>query len=136
MSGRIAMRLERREFLQVTAAGLVGTASAKAMQATGVAKAPGWWMTEPIRWVQTNLRETDTALDPRRLVSQLVDFRANCLLIGMGGIVAHYPTRVGHHVVSPHLPLGRDMFGEVLRLAHKNRIRVIGRFDFSKTQKS
>ena len=22
----------------------------------------GWWMTEPIRWVQTNLRETDAAL--------------------------------------------------------------------------
>ena len=23
----------------------------------------GWWMTEPIRWVQTNLRQTDAALD-------------------------------------------------------------------------
>lgn len=28
------------------------------------------------------------------------------------------------------------MFGEVLELAHKNGIRVIGRFDFSKTEKS
>ena len=44
-------------------------------------------------------------------MSQLVDFRANCLLIGMGGIVAHYPTKVEHHLVSPHLPRGRDMFG-------------------------
>ena len=25
----------------------------------------GWWMREPIRWVQTNLRETDAALDPQ-----------------------------------------------------------------------
>ena len=24
----------------------------------------GWWMTEPIRLVQTNLRETDAAVDP------------------------------------------------------------------------
>jgi hypothetical protein len=59
----------------------------------------------------------------------------HCLLIGMGGIVAHYPTKVQHHIVSPYLPRGRDMFGEVLELAHKNGIRVIGRFDFSKTEK-
>ena len=129
------MRLERREFLQFTAASLTGAAPVRAMQVKGAPKGPGWWMTEPIRWVQTNLRETDTALDPGRLVSQLVDFRANCLLIGMGGIVAHYPTKVEHHVVSPHLPPGRDMFGEVLGLAHKNGIRVIGRFDFSKASK-
>ena len=129
------MRLERREFLRLTAAGLVGAAPAGASQAKGAANPPGWWMTEPIRWVQTNLRETDTALDPGRLVAQLVDFKANCLLIGMGGIVAHYPTKVEHHVVSPHLPRGRDMFGEVLELAHRNGIRVIGRFDFSKAER-
>ena len=26
-----------------------------------------WWMREPIRWVQTNLRETDAALVPREV---------------------------------------------------------------------
>jgi hypothetical protein len=129
------MRLERRGFLQLVAAGLMGAAPVDALRPTGAAKMRGWWMTEPIRWVQTNLRETDTALDPGRLVAQLVDFRANCLLIGMGGIVAHYPTKVEHHLVSPHLPPGRDMFGEVLELAHRKGIRVIGRFDFSKTEK-
>ncbi len=95
----------------------------------------GWWMQEPIRWIQTNLRETDAALDPQRLVDQLVDFRANVLLIGMGGIVAYYPTRVEFHYPSPHLPAGRDTFGDVLRLAHARGIRVIGRFDLSKTRK-
>jgi hypothetical protein len=129
------MRLDRREFLQVTAASLMGTATIKPVHAAAPLNPPRWWMTEPVRWVQTNLRETDTALDPERLVSQLVAFRANCLLIGMGGIVAHYPTKVEHHVVSPHLPPGRDMFGAVLELARKNGIRVIGRFDFSKTAK-
>ena len=129
------MRVGRREFFQITGTTLLGATPVRAVQEAAAAKTPGWWMTEPIRLVQTNLRETDTALDPGRLVSQLIDFRANCLLIGMGGIVAHYPTKVEHHVVSPHLPPGRDMFGEVLELAHKNRIRVIGRFDFSKASK-
>ena len=66
------------------------------------------------RLVQTNLRETDTALDPKRLVQQLGDFPANVLLMGMGGIAAHFPSKVESHYVSPHLPPGRDTFGEVL----------------------
>ena len=94
-----------------------------------------WWMNEPIRWLQTNLRETDAALDPKRLVDGLVEFRANVLLIGMGGITAYYPTHVESHFTSPYLPAGRDMFGEVLRLAHEKHIRVVGRFDLSKTRK-
>lgn len=94
-----------------------------------------WWMEEPIRLIQTNLRETDSNLDAKRLVDQLVDFRANVLLFGMGGIVAHYPTQVEFHYPSAYLPAGRDTFGEVLEQAHARGIRVIGRFDFSRTQK-
>jgi hypothetical protein len=96
---------------------------------------PGWWMTEPIRWVQTNLRQTDASLDARHLVAQLSDMRANVLLFGMGGIAAYYPTQVEYHYASPDLPAGRDMFGEVLKDAHASGIRIVGRFDFSKTQK-
>jgi len=95
----------------------------------------GWWMREPIRWVQTNLRETDAALEPGRLVSQVAAFDANVLLMAMGGISAFYPTRVKFHHQSPYLPKGRDPFGEVLRLAHARGIRVVGRFDLSKTHK-
>jgi hypothetical protein len=54
----------------------------------------------------------------------------------MGGIVAQYPTRVEFHYASPHLPPGRDLFGEALKEAHARGIRVIGRFDLSKTQKA
>jgi hypothetical protein len=93
-------------------------------------------MDEGIRLLQTNLRETDTALDPARLVRQLEEYSANALLFGMGGIVAHYPTKVEFHYASPHMPAGRDTFGEVLREAHARKIRVIGRFDLSKTQKA
>src|SRR3954451_20223350 len=78
------------------------------------AQPPGWWMTEPFRLVQTNLRETDTALNAKHLVQQLMDFPANVLLVGMGGIAAHFPSKVASHYVSPHLPAGHDMFGEVL----------------------
>ncbi|HJZ55090.1 MAG TPA: hypothetical protein VKE74_09040, partial [Gemmataceae bacterium] len=61
---------------------------------TGTAGAaePDWWMREPIRWVQTNLRETDAALDPRTFVDQVAAFGANVLLIQLGGISAFYPS--------------------------------------------
>ena len=96
----------------------------------------GWWMREPIRWVQTNLRQTDAGLDAKRLVQQLTEMRANVLLFGMGGIVAYYPTTTPFHYASPDLPAGRDLFGEVLREAHGHGIRVVGRYDLSKTRKA
>jgi Hypothetical glycosyl hydrolase 6 len=96
----------------------------------------GWWMDEPIRLIQTNLRETDSTLDVQRLARQVSEFRGNVLLFNMGGIVAQYPTQVEFHYPSPHLPLGRDLFGEMLKQAHARGIRVIGRFDLSKTQKA
>jgi hypothetical protein len=95
----------------------------------------GWWMNEPIRWVQTNLRQVDATLDARRLAEQLADMRANVVLMGMGGIVSYYPTSVQYHYPSPDLPSGRDMFGDVLRECHARKIRVVGRYDLSKTRK-
>src|SRR5687768_6835849 len=95
----------------------------------------GWWMREPVRWVQTNLRETDANLNVARLMAELTDMRANVLHFGMGGIAAYYPTKVPFHYASPHMPPGRDLFGEVLREAHARKIRVVGRFDLSKTRK-
>jgi hypothetical protein len=94
-----------------------------------------WWHRQPIRFLQTNLSETDSAVDPKALVAAVADFGANTFLMNMGGIVAQYPTRVPFHYPSAHLPAGRDLFGEVLREAHARRIRVIGRFDLSKTQR-
>lgn len=94
-----------------------------------------WWLNEPVRLIQTNLRETDSTLDPKRLVEQVADFPANTILFNMGGIVAQYPTQVEFHYASSYLPPGRDLFGDVLREAHARKIRVIGRFDLSKTQK-
>src|SRR4029453_4204303 len=96
---------------------------------------PRWWVNEPIRFLQTNLSETDSTVDPRALVAAVHDTGANTYLVNMGGIVAQYPTRVRSPYPRGFLPAGRDLFGDVLREAHARRIRVIGRFDLSKTQK-
>src|SRR5688572_14017508 len=109
-----------------------------AVAPTGGASQSGqsrWWMDEPIRFLQTNLSETDSTVDPKTLVDAVAGFGANTFLMNMGGIVAQYPTRVPFHYPSVHLPPGRDLFGEVLREAHAKRIRVVGRFDLSKAQK-
>src|SRR5450755_1962732 len=76
-----------------------------------------WWMKQPIRWVQTNLRENDAAMDPKKFIADVADFDANALLMAMGGISAFYPSQVQYHYVSPYIPKGHDTFGEVLKEA-------------------
>lgn len=95
----------------------------------------GWWLTEPISLLQTNLRETDSGLDAEALINGVKNFPANTLLFSFGGITAHYPTQVDYHYPSKYLPQGRDLAKEVLELAHRSNIRVIARFDFSRTKR-
>jgi Hypothetical glycosyl hydrolase 6 len=114
-------------------ASAVVSGAALGVQSPGTA--PRWWMSEPVRFLQTNLSETDSTVDPQALVAAVADFGANTFLMNMGGIVAQYPTRVPFHYASAFLPAGRDLFGDVVREAHARRIRVVGRFDLSKTQK-
>ena len=114
---------------------LAGTILASVMVLGQPAADARWWMTEPIRFLQTNLSETDSTVDPHQLVSAVADVGANTFLVNMGGIVAQYPTRVAFHYPSTFLPAGRDLFGDVLRDAHARGMRVVGRFDLSKTQK-
>src|SRR6185295_11734408 len=96
----------------------------------------GWWMTEPVSLIQTNLRETDSDLDPKALIEKVKKFPANTLLFSVGGITAHYPTKVQFHYTSDYLPAGKDLVGDVIREAHKEKIRVIARFDFSRSRKA
>ena len=135
-----------RVTLPVTAACLLGLVIALAatteVASVGHASSPArladgqWWKHEPIRFLQTNLSEKDSTVDPKALVTAVADFGANTFLMNMGGIVAQYPTRVPFHYPSAFLPPGRDLFGDVVREAHAQRIRVVGRFDLSKTQKA
>jgi hypothetical protein len=130
--------MNRRAFLQTAAATAVAaTLPAPALFAEPGAPdgQPGWWMTEPIRWLQTNLRETNAALNPVAFIADVANFNANVLMMSAGGITAQYPSKVPYHYVSPYLPKGQDTFGEVLHHAHARKIRVVSRWDFTKAHK-
>ena len=58
-------------------------------------------MTEPIRWLQTNLRETDAALNPKQFIADVARFNANVLMMSAGGITALYPSKVPIRVCKP-----------------------------------
>jgi uncharacterized lipoprotein YddW (UPF0748 family) len=134
--------MDRRLFSQGTAA-VAGASAVSHLQPAlnastddaSLTAEPGWWMTEPIRWVHPNLRQTDAALNPKLFVTSVADFNANVLITAMAGITASYPSRVQYEYVSPYMPKNQDTFGEVLQEAHARNIRVAGRCDFSKTRK-
>jgi hypothetical protein len=90
-----------------------------------------WWLNEPYRLIQTNLREIDaTDFNVDVYINSLKDIGANAVLINVGGIVANYYTDLDFHYQNPNLKF--DMIGLVINRLHKEGIRVIGRFDFSK----
>lgn len=118
---------------KITDSKIIQTVTAKD---TGTdANKKGWWLTEPLSLIQTNLRETDSDLDPKTLVDEVKKFPASTLLFSFGGITAHYPTNVTYHYKSDYLPAGKDLVANVIKEAHKSGIRVIGRYDFSRTRK-
>jgi hypothetical protein len=134
--------MRRRTLLQSAAASAVAAAFARSRLVSAAAFDPtpqneeqGWWMREPIRWLQTNLRETDASLNPKKLIEDVAKFNANVFMMSAGGITALYPSGVQYEYVSPYMPKGQDTFGEVLQEAHAHRIRVVSRWDFSKTHK-
>lgn len=92
-----------------------------------------WWLNEPWRMIQTNLREIDADLNPRQLVADVKDIGANVLLFNVGGIVANYPTELEFHYRNPNLQ--NDLVGEVLAECKKQQVRFLGRFDFSKANR-
>lgn len=93
-----------------------------------------WWQTKQWRLIQTNLREIDMVdISAARVVADLVDFRANVLMINAAGIIASYPTRLPFHFQSPFLT--GDSLRDILDACHAAGIRVIARTDFSKVRR-
>ncbi len=93
-----------------------------------------WWTGNTLRLVQNNLREVDADLDVDKLISQLKAMDANVLMMNAGGMFAFYPSKLPYQYVTPYLK--RDLLGETIQKAHKNGIRFIARFDFSKAHES
>lgn len=89
-----------------------------------------WWRA-PYRMVQTNLRMPDALMDPRAVARQAREFGANILLFNIGGIFAFYPTELPFHARNPLLR--GDLLGEIIEAAHGEGLKLIGRFDMSKS---
>ncbi|GAB4561123.1 MAG: hypothetical protein Kow0047_08210 [Anaerolineae bacterium] len=93
-----------------------------------------WWRDWPWRLIQTNLREIDMLdIDARRVVADLLEFKATVLMINAAGIIASYPTRLPFHFQSPYLK--GDSLQQIIDACHKANIRVIARTDFSKVRR-
>ncbi len=92
-----------------------------------------WWQM-PLRVIQYNLQVKDTPkMNPRKIAQDLEDLAANAVVINVGGIYAWYDSRVPFHHVNEYLPKDMDLLGEIIAECHLKNIRVIARFDFSKT---
>ena len=91
-----------------------------------------WWMDNRIRMIQNNLRDIDAAMDVDRLIADLEKFECNCVMVGAAGITSFFESRLPYQTPSPYLQ-GRDTLGEIVEKCHAHGIRVIARFDFSKT---
>ena len=90
-----------------------------------------WWLDEPFRLIQTNLREIDASdFDMDVYVESLQDIGANAVLINVGGIVGNYYTDLEYHWQNTNLKF--NLIKDVVDRLHQEGIRVIGRFDFSK----
>lgn len=91
-----------------------------------------WWMENNLRLVQNNMRDIDGDMDVDKLIAELKDFRCNAVMVGAGGISSFYPTELEFQQPTSWLR-ERDLLGEIVEKCHLAGIRVIARFDFSKT---
>lgn len=90
-----------------------------------------WWENNRMRMVQNNLRDVDGAMDVAALVEELKAFEANTVMVGASGITTFFEGGLESDTPSPYLQ--GDKLGEIIRACHAAGIRVIVRFDFSKT---
>ena len=61
-----------------------------------------WWLAEPMRMIQTNLREIDTDFTVDEYVEKLKAYSANVVLFNVGGIEANYDTDLPFQYRNPY----------------------------------
>ena len=92
-----------------------------------------WWE-KPIRIIQYNLQVADTPkMNPKKIAQEVADDYGNAVVINVGGIYAWYPSKVKYHHINEFLPAQGDLLKEMIEAFHEKNIKVIARFDFSKT---
>ena len=93
-----------------------------------------WWKDRPWRLIQPNMREIDMIdIDPDQFVADLLEFKANVVMLSTSGIVANYPTKLPFHFQNPFTK--GDILKRIIDACHKADIRVIARMDFSKVRR-
>lgn len=90
-----------------------------------------WWLQNDLRMIQNNLRDIDAGMDVEKWFEQIRLSHCNCVMVGAGGITSFFPSELSCQTVSPYL--ADDTLGKIVDICHKNGVRVIARFDFSKT---
>ncbi len=94
-----------------------------------------WWNRTPIRLIQTNLPEIEGSMDIDTYVKSVMEASANTVLFNTGGIVANYQTKLPYQWKNPYI--GKtDLVAELIKALHREKIRYIARFDFSKLDSS
>jgi hypothetical protein len=91
-----------------------------------------WWLDNRLRLIQNNLRDIDARMDVDALVRKWRELGCNVGMVNAGGITSFFPTKLEYQTPSPFLD-GRDTLGEIVEKSHRAGIRVVARFDFSKT---
>lgn len=93
-----------------------------------------WWRDYPWRMIQTNLREIDMKdIDAEEYARQLRGMHATVAMINTAGILASYKTELPWHFQSPFLH--GDQLQDIIRVCHREAIRVVARTDFSKVRR-
>lgn len=93
-----------------------------------------WWLENPMRMIQTNLREIDAQMDQDAYIKSLKEFNAEVVLFNMGGIVANYQTKLDCHHKNTFMT--GDFAMDILSKVHNEGMRLIARFDFSKVNEA
>lgn len=124
--------LSRREFLQVTAGGAVGSLGGfdgQSRQPDQPVGADGGWFDRPMRWVQLTLVENDPGrFDPGFWLDYFRRLHADAATLSAGGIVAYYPTDIPLHHRSAWLA-DSDPFGDLVKGCRAMNMHVLARTD-------
>ena len=94
-----------------------------------------WWNRTAIRLIQTNLPEIEGSMDIDAYIRSIKEASANAVLFNTGGIVANYQTKLPYQWKNPNIG-ERDLVADLISGLHKDEIRYIARFDFSKLDSS
>lgn len=90
----------------------------------------GYWYQQPLRILQTVLRQPDAAdYNVDSLVQYMEEVHANVLVINGGGVVDYFQNTLPMANVNPYIGK-RDLLADIVTGCHEAGIKVIARIDF------